>query len=158
MANVGDHNYHLASLNLFNEDDGPMITVAGAPGVKLTGSAQANHEAVGRLLEAALPRYMAAWEAELTPIPMVLHCPLCGVQHIDEPSEGWDNPPHRSHQCQHCNCVWRPADVPTTGVLSVQTEGKADSWRPLPGKLGGREFICRCGHRVDAPKQGEPSF
>lgn len=66
------------------------------------------------------------------PIPLVLHCPSCGLQHIDEPNpeRGWDNPPHRSHECQSCLCVWRPADVATTGVHAVQTKGKADTWTP----------------------------
>src|SRR6185312_2507690 len=42
------------------------------------------------------------------PIPMVLHCPSCGAQHIDapEPENGWDNPPHRSHSCHTCKTVW----------------------------------------------------
>ena len=78
-----------------------------------------------------------------TPIDMVLHCPECGLQHIDaadnrspagdpdDPrcSDGmtWRNPPHRSHLCHGCGHIWRPADVPTTGVAAVQTKGKSDS-------------------------------
>lgn len=76
------------------------------------------------------------------PIPMVLHCPACGTQHIDAPdAEGhahaatdgtesrWDNPPHRSHKCNDptCNHIWRPADVCTTGVFAVSTKGQNDS-------------------------------
>jgi len=78
------------------------------------------------------------------PIPMVLHCPACGLQHIDAPevetvqaSEGppdgketavlWDNPPHRSHKCGSCGHIWRPADVPTVGVERIETKGKNDS-------------------------------
>jgi hypothetical protein len=79
------------------------------------------------------------------PIDMVLHCPACGLQHIDAPEDereetireggeaigsvivGWDNPPHRSHLCHDCGHVWRPADVPTNGVAAVKTKGKADS-------------------------------
>lgn len=75
------------------------------------------------------------------PINMVLHCPRCGVQHIDAPEPdkvryedgvaynppGWTNPPHRSHLCHDCGHVWRPADVPTNGVAAVKTTGKADS-------------------------------
>lgn len=80
------------------------------------------------------------------PINMVLHCPKCHEQHIDGP-EGqfypghtaeesvsvnrdhklWDNPPHRSHLCHYCGWIWRPADVPTNGVLSIRTRGKNDS-------------------------------
>ena len=74
------------------------------------------------------------------PIDMVLYCPKCGEQHIDEPdphdhthvaSDGresrWENPPHKSHLCHHCGYQWRPADVPTNGVAAVKTKGKNDS-------------------------------
>lgn len=79
------------------------------------------------------------------PIDMVLYCPACGVQHIDAPeplppsthrhqfemaggrSALWTNPPHRSHLCHSCGHIWRPADVPTNGVLCIQTRGSADS-------------------------------
>lgn len=84
----------------------------------------------------------------VTPIDMVLYCPSCGKQHIDAPSEScrhgycvkedpcergechepWGNPPHRSHLCHECGCIWRPADVPTNGVASTMTKGKADTW------------------------------
>lgn len=69
------------------------------------------------------------------PIDMVLHCPACGLQHIDR-DEGqhmtphdnvWRNPPHRSHLCAGCGYVWRPADVPTNGVTAIKTVGRADS-------------------------------
>lgn len=77
-------------------------------------------------------------QATPEPIPMVLHCPNCGRQHIDAPEEhwnreflySWENPPHRSHLCHGCNTIWRPADVPTTGVHAVSTKGKADTWQP----------------------------
>lgn len=81
------------------------------------------------------------WEqSEPKPIDMVLHCPACGMQHIDR-DEGqhmgahadpsmWRNPPHRSHLCRKedggCGFVWRPADVPTNGVERTKTVGKAD--------------------------------
>lgn len=71
----------------------------------------------------------------MAPIPMVLHCPACGRQHVDAPDDGpgdkalaWTNPPHRSHLCRTCMCVWRPADVPTTGVKEIETRGRADNW------------------------------
>jgi hypothetical protein len=74
------------------------------------------------------------------PIDMILHCPKCHTQHIDR-DEGqhmaphtagsvWRNPPHRSHLCHHCNCTWRPADVPTNGVASIKTRGQNDNWEP----------------------------
>lgn len=82
-------------------------------------------------------------ELESTPIDMVLHCPECGVQHIDAPEgepnltdaridedapqkEPWGNPPHRSHLCGACGFVWRPADVPTNGVKEIKTKGQKD--------------------------------
>lgn len=70
------------------------------------------------------------------PIPMVLFCPRCWDQHIDAPNaaKGWTNPPHKSHECQHCGYIWRPADVATEGVLTIKTKGKADS-HPLPHLL-----------------------
>jgi hypothetical protein len=64
------------------------------------------------------------------PIDMILFCPACGLQHVDEPDErtvGWENPPHRSHLCHGCGHIWRPADVPTNGVKAIKTVGKADS-------------------------------
>lgn len=65
------------------------------------------------------------------PLPMILHCPVCGEQHIDEPdpANGWLNPPHRSHECQSpgCHFIWRPADVPTTGVQHLKSVGSADA-------------------------------
>lgn len=75
------------------------------------------------------------------PIDMLLFCPNCGTQHIDAPEEherdeglsvrmdvSWTNPPHRSHLCHACECIWRPADVPTNGVAAITTKGKADTW------------------------------
>jgi hypothetical protein len=72
---------------------------------------------------------LAAAEAA-APIPMVLHCPRCDQQHIDAPvpAIGWTNPPHRSHLCHGCGCIWRPADLPTIGVAAIATRGKADTW------------------------------
>lgn len=71
------------------------------------------------------------WEkSQNTPIPMVLHCPQCGTQHIDapDPASGWDNPPHRSHLCNTCGTIWRPADVPTSGVKAISSRGHSDTW------------------------------
>lgn len=89
------------------------------------------------------------------PIPMVLFCPACGVQHIDAPRQctlhdchlygvcyaekmnepdqcdRWTNPPHRSHECQSCKFIWRPADVPTTGVAATTTRGEKDVQVPV---------------------------
>lgn len=69
---------------------------------------------------------------ELEPIPMLLWCPECQGDHVDRPDleAGWTNPPHRSHLCEWCGCVWRPADVPTAGVAHITTRGTADTWWP----------------------------
>lgn len=74
------------------------------------------------------------------PIPMILYCPACGLQHIDEADthdeagdklmQGktpWDNPPHRSHLCAGCGTIWRPADRATVGVEAIETRGVDDS-------------------------------
>lgn len=67
---------------------------------------------------------------ELVPVPMILHCPKCHVQHIDAATETWANPPHRSHLCLTCGCIWRPADIATEGVAEIETSGAADTWFP----------------------------
>lgn len=67
-------------------------------------------------------------ENVVQPIPMMLHCPACGFQHVDAESDGWKNPPHRSHRCSACGCIWRPADVATVGVDAVATKGLSDNW------------------------------
>jgi len=104
---------------------------------------------------------------EAQPIDMILYCPSCGVQHVDKP-EGqfypghtaeesaavnkdhglWDNPPHRSHLCHACGCIWRPADVPTNGVESIKTEGKADTW---PAQAAQREPISAQAQALGMP-------
>lgn len=68
-----------------------------------------------------------------SPIPMVLHCPKCGAQHVDapEPEHGWTNPPHKSHLCHGCGTIWRPAMVSTCGVTHLEREGERDTWRPI---------------------------
>lgn len=92
----------------------------------------------------------------MPPIDMVLHCPSCFMQHIDEPEkcpdEGcphygtehthpdlWQNPPHKSHKCHYCNRIWRPADVETNGVLVTKTHGEKD----VTGPWTGLQFIAR---------------
>jgi hypothetical protein len=68
---------------------------------------------------------------------MILYCPNCGMQHIDapdpapqfaSPDDVWTNPPHKSHLCHDCGCIWRPADVATNGVAELKTTGKDDTW------------------------------
>jgi hypothetical protein len=81
--------------------------------------------------EAKGRKEVEAWKA---PIPMLLYCPNCGAQHIDapQPEKGWTNPPHKSHECQHCfgpdgdGYTWRPCDRPTNGVAALTTKGAND--------------------------------
>jgi hypothetical protein len=61
------------------------------------------------------------------PIDVLLRCPTCHAPHVDEPTPGWANPPHRSHLCGACGTSWRPADVATNGVRTIATRGKSDT-------------------------------
>ena len=78
-----------------------------------------------------------------SPLPMLIYCPRCGVQHVDDaqPERAWTNPPHRSHECQGCGLIFRPADFATTGVRSIATFGVRDTWRP-----GRRASHAACSH------------
>jgi predicted RNA-binding Zn-ribbon protein involved in translation (DUF1610 family) len=51
----------------------------------------------------------------IEPIPMLLWCPICTERHID--TGEFATRPHHTHACQSCGMVWRPAVVPTVGVL-----------------------------------------
>jgi len=85
--------------------------------------------------------------SEQLPIPMILYCPVCQMQHIDAPNPeiGWEDPPHKSHECQGCKAVWRPCDLATTGVRELATRGKSDTW-PM-----GKEPQAMPAAKMDAP-------
>ena len=69
-------------------------------------------------------------EAKLAaPIDMIIFCHRCGVQHIDEVTPTWANPPHKSHLCHSCGLIFRVADVATNGVKEIQTIGEHDNIR-----------------------------
>lgn len=60
------------------------------------------------------------------PIPMVLHCPKCHLQHVDVDDETgkWaTSRRHRKHLCKPedggCGHVWMPAAVQTVGVKEL---------------------------------------
>jgi len=50
----------------------------------------------------------------------VLHCPACGLRHVDEGE--WATRPHKTHLCvsdvfyKGCGHKWTPTDAPTVGV------------------------------------------
>lgn len=110
-------------------------------------------------------------QAAPAPIDMVMHCPACGMQHIDASDAkecawpqcscadqvdrgciaqdiSWTNPPHRSHLCHGCGHIWRPADVPTNGVQA------ADPLAVPCIKLSATAQVRMCGNSV-APAQAE---
>lgn len=90
-----------------------------------------------------IPHALEWVEQMRAPIPMVLSCPSCGKQHIDNPEtdeqyakrvvemerpvERWTNPPHKTHQCEFCGLRWRPAPIFTVGVAKV-IPGTSDTW------------------------------
>lgn len=80
----------------------------------------------GRHMTAVHRRACRFCNPKVEPIPMLLFCPKCNLQHVDAPHGSWTNPPHRSHECQGCGYVWRIADVPTTGVIAIDTTGRRD--------------------------------
>lgn len=70
-------------------------------------------DAVGSQLSSEAARQECREKAQ--PIPLLLACPACNERHIDKGE--YATKPHRTHACQHCGCLWRPANVPTVGVL-----------------------------------------
>lgn len=70
------------------------------------------------------------------PVPMLLVCPRCHEPHVDEGE--WATRPHRTHLCAACGATFRPALVPTIGVVALtngQTEyfckQVTDAWREV---------------------------
>jgi len=54
-----------------------------------------------------------------SPVPLILHCPMCHARHVDEGSQA--TTPHRTHACQNPRCghLWAPAVVATVGVWTL---------------------------------------
>lgn len=97
------------------------------------------------------------------PIPMVLHCPRCGTQHIDAPetdneyerriaspnetseTQGdnieprWTNPPHKSHLCHNVQCV--------------DEQGRRTVWRPSALHTTGVAALPALGERDTWPRR-----
>ena len=133
-------------------------------GIIGTALGKINYAAAVATAATAKDSLTVASPAPQAPIPMVLHCPKCGMQHLDVP-EHWDGKVevHKSHLCVPaaggCGHIWRPADVPTTGVAAVQTKGKADSPIVSPAPQAGEavawQWQTNSGdwHRADSEKQ-----
>lgn len=87
------------------------------------------------------------------PIDMILFCPHCNTQHIDEPdnekssaqivtnergirvyARPWENPPHRTHLCRldqgGCGWMWRPSDRATNGVAHLESKHRLEMGAP----------------------------
>lgn len=91
----------------------PMVA---GKNVGLTGSqvikALADWDAARAGVKLLPPVYIA--RPDPTPIPMLLHCPLCSARHVDEGE--FATKAHHTHACQQCGHVWRPAIIDTVGV------------------------------------------
>lgn len=113
-----------AAQAVIDNNGGPIDSIYGEDTHVMV--AMGDFEALGAVLAHLQPG--AAKEAKVQPIDMLLFCPNCNAPHIDapQPEKDWTNPPHRSHECQNCEWVWRPSDVPTNGVASIQTKGQHD--------------------------------
>ena len=66
------------------------------------------------------------------PLRCLLHCPKCGVHHIDE-GEWATTRVHKSHQCQSCRHEWRPFAYPTVGVAWPPQDEEDDFGQPHRG-------------------------
>ena len=51
-----------------------------------------------------------------TPEPLVLLCPECSTEHVDE--DEWAKRPHSTHRCAFCSYEWRPRSHHTVGVTT----------------------------------------
>lgn len=132
----------LSDIEFFFMDNSNVSAASASQAFRLSGQAD------------AMKFYVENLHGE-APIDMLIFCPGCGKQHIDEakpdvcemcgktesdhlrsgadsfacPSfTAWLNPPHKSHRCGDCNLVFRVADVPTNGVAQIKTKGDNDSW------------------------------
>lgn len=67
----------------------------------------------------------------------------CGTHKMNCPCEkfvAWLNPPHKSHRCNFCNYVWRPADGYTNGVLALKTTKETDGSSKPVAFASGKDF------------------
>ena len=146
LSPVMRHDFADGKYTVIFESDGSLRALRhGEPWQDFSGN---------KLIYCMLQAFDDLKQSVVQPIPMILYCPNCGKQHIDASNEDeiriraselgithgsrewdvfiekheWTNPPHRSHLCADCGTIWRPADVPTTGVAAITTKGTADDW------------------------------
>lgn len=53
-------------------------------------------------------------EPAAEPLELLIICPLCKVQHIDEGR--FATHAHKNHACQNCGLVFQPCKLPSIGV------------------------------------------
>ena len=68
----------------------------------------------------------------MEPIPMFLTCPCCRARHVDEGE--FATKAHHTHSCQACGLTWRPAVVPTVGVLFLPGFKSSEIGVVMPAK------------------------
>lgn len=62
------------------------------------------------------------------PVAMILRCPSCAYQHVDEGE--WASRPHKTHLCADCGLEWRPFEYATVGVEAMETnQNQSEEWR-----------------------------
>lgn len=52
------------------------------------------------------------------PVPMIVVCPKCGKQHVDQ-DEWATTRLHRKHLCHFCGLIWLVAPIHTVGVADL---------------------------------------
>lgn len=70
--------------------------------------------------------------ANANPIPMLLWCPMCHARHVDVGEFATKS--HKDHSCQSCGLTWRPAKVPTVGVMFLPGYKDKDPADVLPNR------------------------
>lgn len=74
------------------------------------------------LTQAGIPHRQHSYRVPLSsigdenPVPTILSCPKCGMQHIDRGEWATPERAHRTHRCEGCEHEWKPFPVATIGV------------------------------------------
>ena len=114
---------------------------------QMDGLAQEAKRSMGRRMALADLNRFTKWlqaRSHRRPIPMILFCPKCHVQHVDELEPAgsrlnpgavdidWSKRPHRTHLCKMPSCghMFRPSNFATVGVAELPPDVK----RPERGK------------------------